>query len=66
MDAPQYQAPPPDPTLTALDAKAKADDLTALQNTAQIDTASVMARYGTRVAMAGGVPAASPLAQRVA
>lgn len=53
MDAPQYQAPPPDPTVTALNAKAQADDLTATQNTASIDTASLMARYGTRLAMAG-------------
>lgn len=53
MQAPQYQAPPPDPTVTALNAKAQADDIAATQTTAQIDTASLMARYGTRLAMAG-------------
>ena len=53
MDAPQYQAPPPDPTVTALNAKAQSDDIAATQQTAQLDTASLMARYGTRLAMAG-------------
>ena len=54
MQAPKYEAPPTDPAITALGAKAQADDLSALQNTASIDTASLMARYGTRLAMAGG------------
>lgn len=63
MDAPQYQAPPPDPTVTAAAAKAQADDITAMQNTAGIDTASLMARYGTRLAMAGAAgTTGSPLA----
>lgn len=61
MEAPQYQAPPPDPTVTAVAAKAQADDITAMQNTAGIDTASLMARYGTRLAMAGASQG-SPLA----
>lgn len=60
---PTYQAPPPDPTVTALNAKAQADDIAAMQTTAQIDTASLMARYGTRLAMAGGTT--SPLAAPV-
>jgi len=60
MQAPQYQQPPIDPTVAALDAKAKADDITAMQQTAQMDTASIMARYGTRTAMAGSM--AAPLA----
>jgi hypothetical protein len=60
MQAPTYQAPPEDPTVTALKAKAQADDMTALQNTAGIDTASLMARYGTRLAMAGATQG-SPL-----
>ena len=46
MEAPKYQAPPIDPDLAATAAKAKADNLTAMQDTAQIDTASMMARYG--------------------
>lgn len=62
MDAPQYQAPPPDPTVTALNAQAQAADTAALQNTASIDTASIMARYGTRLAMAGATQQGSPLA----
>jgi len=53
MDAPQYNAPPPDPTVTALADKAQSDEVKATQQTAQIDTASLMARYGTRLAMAG-------------
>lgn len=63
MQAPQYQAPPPDPAVTALAAKAQADDLSATQQSASIDTASLMARFGTRLAMAGaaGQPG-SPLA----
>lgn len=62
MDAPKYQAPPPDPTLTALSTSAQASDARALQDTAQIDSASLMARYGTRLAMAGTSPQGSPLA----
>lgn len=61
MEAPKYQAPPPDPTITALDQKAQQDDITALQQRSAIDTASIMARYGTRLAMAGAMPAAAPL-----
>lgn len=53
MDAPKYQQPPTDPTITALAAKAQTDDITAMQTTAGIDTASIMARYGTRLAQAG-------------
>ncbi len=61
MQAPQYQQPPPDPTITALNAKAQTDDVAALQQTASIDTASLMARYGTRLAMAGAMPQGAPL-----
>lgn len=63
MQAPTYQQPPTDPAITALGQKAQADDLSAMQTTSQIDTASLMARYGTRLAMAGaaGQPG-SPLA----
>lgn len=60
MDAPKYQAPPVDPAITTLNAKAQADDVTALQQTASIDTASIMARYGTRLAMAGAAGSATP------
>lgn len=61
MDAPTYNPPPPDPTITALDAKAQQENIRALSETASIDTASLMARFGTRLAMAGS-PTASPLA----
>jgi hypothetical protein len=56
MKAPSYQAPPKDPALVALDAQASVDQTKAIQNTAQIDTAALMARYGTRLAMAGTAP----------
>jgi hypothetical protein len=61
MDAPQYQKPPEDPSITALKGKAQSDDLSALQDRSQIDTANIMARYGTRLAMAGAMPQGSPL-----
>lgn len=61
MQAPQYQAPPEDPSITALKAKAQGDDVAALQDRDQIDTAALMARYGTRLAMAGAMPQGSPL-----
>jgi hypothetical protein len=61
MEAPKYNAPPPDPTLTAVKAQAQADDITAMKETATIDTASIAARYGTRLAMAGATTG-SPLA----
>jgi hypothetical protein len=60
MEAPKYNQPPTDPAIATLDAKAKSDDLRAMQETASIDTASLMARYGTRLAMAG--QSGSPLA----
>lgn len=62
MQAPKYEAPPPDPNIAALNAKTQADDIAAAQTNAQIDTASLMARYGTRLAMAGANQTASPLA----
>lgn len=62
MEAPQYQQPAPDPAITALAEKSKQDDLSALQETSQIDTANIMARYGTRLAMAGATPQGAPLA----
>lgn len=61
-NAPQYQQPPTDPTVAALDASAASADQTALQNQAQMDTSSIMARYGTRLAMTGAVQPGSPLA----
>lgn len=64
MQAPQYQAPPTDPTVAALDAQAQSADIASMQTNAATDTASIMARYGTRLAMAGTAQpvAAAPLA----
>ena len=62
MEAPKYQAPPVNPTITALADKSKQDDITALQQTTQIDTANIMARYGTRLAMAGAAAPGAALA----
>lgn len=51
-------AVPVDPNLAAEQAKATADNLKALQMQAQGDTASIMARYGARLALASGSSAA--------
>lgn len=57
---PQIQAT--DPALTAAADQAQQDHLKALQVEAQGDTASLMARYGTRLALAGAMsPSGSPL-----
>lgn len=61
MKAPTYQQPPIDPTVAALSTKAQSDDIAALQQTAQIDTSSIMARFGTRMAISGTTQG-SPLA----
>jgi hypothetical protein len=49
-----------DPNLAAEQAAAQAQQVTALQTQAQGDTASLMARYGTRLALSntGVTPAA--------
>lgn len=61
MEAPKYEAPPPDPTVVALNERAKNDQLSALQNSARMDTAALMARYGTTLALAGSVaPSSAP------
>ncbi len=44
---------PVDPALEGETAKANADQLKALRIQASGDTASIMARYGTRLALAG-------------
>lgn len=59
-DAPQYQPPPIDPMVASLDAQAATADQTAMQNQAQMDTASIMSRYGTRLAMAGTTGGSAP------
>lgn len=65
MEAPTYQAPPPDPTVEALKKTADQDNIRALQDTAKIDTSSIMARFGTQFAMSG-MSSGSPLLPRVA
>ena len=58
-------APPqiaPDPLFTELAAQATKDQNAALQTQTQGDMASLMARYGTRLAMAG-TQGTSPLMQ---
>lgn len=57
MEAPQYQAPPApavDPNTAALAARAKEDDIAALREKTAFDTANLMTRYGTSLALAGG------------
>lgn len=59
--------PPPqtvDPNLAVEQAQANNDQIKALQTQSQGDTAALMARYGTRLALAGtGIaPAAAPAA----
>lgn len=50
---PEYQQPKPDPLFQQLQAQSEADQQAALTNRAQIDTSAIMARYGTRLALAG-------------
>lgn len=59
MDPPKLQQ---DPMFGQLQAQAQRDQTLALQQQAQGDTASLLARYGTRLALAQGTvatPAAS-------
>lgn len=47
-----------DPNLSAEQAQAKTLQITQLQDEAKSDTANIMARYGTRLALAGATGAA--------
>lgn len=52
----------PDPRIAQQQAAADAANMRALSGQAEIDTASLMARYGARLAMAGAaLPAAAPV-----
>ncbi len=65
MEAPTYTPPPPppaDPAIAEANARAQADQVTAAQQTAGIDSAALMARYGTTLALGGSSPVGSPLA----
>lgn len=57
---PQYQQPPDDPQYLALKAQADQDNINATENRVQIDSASLLARYGSRLTLAasGGASAA--------
>lgn len=56
---PQYQPPQDDPQYLQLKSRAQADQVAATQETARIDSASLLARYGTLVSMANvGSPTA--------
>ena len=54
MDPPQLQT---DPMFGQLQAQAQHDQTIALQNEARGDTASLLARYGSRLAFANTSPA---------
>lgn len=57
MSAPEPPTPPPpvaDPERERLDAQAKQDSITALQDRLQGDSSSLMARYGAMFTMGGG------------
>lgn len=53
---PQYQPPADDPATQALKQQAQQDQTDAVQEQLQIDSASLLARYGSRltIAAAGG------------
>lgn len=62
-DTPQYNQPAPDPALAILQQQAQQANLTALQQSAQVDTAKLMTLYGTQAALAGkfgGSPLIAP------
>lgn len=60
LDPPKLQA---DPMFTQLQDKARNDEIVATQHQLQGDTASLMARYGTRLTLASlATPSQAPLA----
>lgn len=63
MDAPQYKQPPLDPVFMQLMAQSQQQDIEAIQQRAQGDTASILARYGSNLARAQSTSAsgATPL-----
>jgi hypothetical protein len=60
LDTPQYQKPAPSPEETALAQQTAQQNMQATQADARMDTARLMAIYGTRLVMAGGT-SGSPL-----
>lgn len=74
MHSDQQQPKPvitPDPNLAAEQAKAQKALIDGLQTQAQMDTADLMARYGTKLALGGAgmspmaAPATSPIPSSV-
>lgn len=53
MDAPQYKQPALDPAYATLMQQSQQQDIAAIKTGVQMDTASLLARYGTRLAIAG-------------
>lgn len=49
---PTYTAPPPDPSVAAATEAANLQSITGLQQIAQMDSASILARYGQQMSMA--------------
>ena len=59
---PKPEPPAPDPALEAQKRQAQQSNVDALKQLAATDTAALMARYGTRLAIAGTTPqTTSPL-----
>lgn len=61
VNAPSPPQLPVDPNLAAEQAQAQNDLIASTQAQTQGDAASLMARYGTRLAFSGAGPAGSPL-----
>lgn len=60
---PVYTPPPVDPAVAQIDAQAQQQSLASLQTQAQMDSASLLARYGTQLSLANQ-QAGSPLIMR--
>jgi hypothetical protein len=60
---PTYTPPPVDPNVAAVDAQAQAASVASLQTQAQMDSASLLARYGQQLSMANAATG-SPLIVR--
>lgn len=53
MDAPKYQQPAPDLAFAELQQQGQQQDIAAIQDKTKVDTASILARYGANLALAG-------------
>ena len=62
-ELPVYTQPPTDPMVATATAQADQMSISSLQQIAQMDSASILARYGQHMSMAG-VSAGSPLLVR--